>query len=369
MPNARPPRNRSPHYISDHKIIAWLAGYLEGEGSFLRTVNRIFVSVQTTDRDIAQRVATLLNGTVYLTGKRKPHHKQAYMVRLTGARAEYCMRLVRPYMGIRRGARIDECLEVAESRRLGRSAERTAVSDAELSAAYEATPRPTLRELSRKLGLGRVSVARRLNRLGYAVSSDVHATLPLHAKIDYDRYPCLGSSLDVTLAWLAGLLEGEGYFTEFQRSPGFRVHMTDRDVVEQVCLVTHTTIVEELLVKAEWKPLYRATVYGERARSFMRLMYPYLGERRRQCVAELLSAHARYRSNLAKERDEHFNQRYDRESICLRWAARVKGESLVSVSKELGIGVESLRRRLTEWGVYEGKPSVTTRVSHRAQQA
>lgn len=58
---------------------AWLAGLIEGEGSFLSAGGRKRVHVTMTDRDIVERLASVTGvGSVYELARRKPHHKQAY---------------------------------------------------------------------------------------------------------------------------------------------------------------------------------------------------------------------------------------------------------------------------------------------------
>lgn len=99
---------------------AWLAGLLEGEGSFFvygvgqtdGTRPCACVQVHMTDQDIIARAADLMDAqsTTVRRAKGKPHWKQTYQARVAGARAERVMRSVRPFMGDRRGAKIDEIL-------------------------------------------------------------------------------------------------------------------------------------------------------------------------------------------------------------------------------------------------------------------
>ena len=67
----------------------------------------------TTDYDVAERAAALLgNGPPTSHSRPKqPHHKQAYEVRLTGARARAWMHKLRPLMGTRRQAAIDRAIQ------------------------------------------------------------------------------------------------------------------------------------------------------------------------------------------------------------------------------------------------------------------
>jgi hypothetical protein len=73
-----------------------------------------------TDRDVIVRAAELMEiGCVQPMRKpgganHKPHYKTAYSIKVTGKRALVLMRQLRPWMGERRGARIDELLEQFE---------------------------------------------------------------------------------------------------------------------------------------------------------------------------------------------------------------------------------------------------------------
>jgi len=94
----------------------WLAGLLEGEGSFMKgppsNPSKPVVQIQMTDEDIVARAADLMGAQKYYAIRRQQaHHKDAWQVRVTGARAVALMRLLRPLMGIRRQAQIDAALE------------------------------------------------------------------------------------------------------------------------------------------------------------------------------------------------------------------------------------------------------------------
>jgi hypothetical protein len=94
----------------------WLAGYLEGEGSFGYHSFSPRVSVQTTDLDVIIRVAALMRTPVkgpLLRGKnRNPiWYTQAY-----GDDARNVMTLVKPFMGTRRRCQINAVLEIKRVR-------------------------------------------------------------------------------------------------------------------------------------------------------------------------------------------------------------------------------------------------------------
>lgn len=99
--------------------IAWLAGLLEGEGHFschnkgdghLR--KSIGIQLKMTDEDVVLRAAALLGARAHENNWARDNrdHQTVWRCAVSGAKAERIMRLVRPYMGQRRGAKIDEIL-------------------------------------------------------------------------------------------------------------------------------------------------------------------------------------------------------------------------------------------------------------------
>jgi hypothetical protein len=92
---------------------AWLAGLLEGEGTF-GWAPRIdadprypIVRLAMSDEDVVRRAAALMGaGVVHRRGR--GHHKDVWTASKWGWPALDVMRAVRPFMGTRRGARIDE---------------------------------------------------------------------------------------------------------------------------------------------------------------------------------------------------------------------------------------------------------------------
>jgi hypothetical protein len=89
----------------------WLAGLLEGEGSFIAgppSAPRTPALVLTmADRDIVDRAAELLDCAVSMIPARRNGWRDAYCVRVRGPRAVEWMRRLRPLMGHRRQTQID----------------------------------------------------------------------------------------------------------------------------------------------------------------------------------------------------------------------------------------------------------------------
>ncbi|MDX2162145.1 MAG: hypothetical protein SF162_12535 [bacterium] len=101
----------------DELDLYWLAGLLEGEGSFCagtpKVPNKPYVGMNSVDEDVIARVASLLRIKYqYCAPKRYEAMgwKPFYSIRLVGARAVDLMHAVRPLMGTRRQAQIDHAL-------------------------------------------------------------------------------------------------------------------------------------------------------------------------------------------------------------------------------------------------------------------
>jgi hypothetical protein len=98
----------------EKKTLYWLAGLLEGEGSFRApspsSPNQVVISVQMTDEDIIARVAACFGTKYQFYRAKKAHHKDSYIARLKGSRAIEMMKLLYPLMGKRRQAQIDRAI-------------------------------------------------------------------------------------------------------------------------------------------------------------------------------------------------------------------------------------------------------------------
>lgn len=99
--------------------LMWLAGYLEGEGSFVyhKNTQTHRVCVQSTDKDVLERLVGIVGkGKVGGPLTRGPvpngvkERKPIYWVQIHGETARALMRELRPHMGRRRGEQIDSSL-------------------------------------------------------------------------------------------------------------------------------------------------------------------------------------------------------------------------------------------------------------------
>jgi hypothetical protein len=102
------------------------------------------------------------------------------------------------------------------------------------------------------------------------------------------------------IAWLAGLLEGEGCFMSVpsqRHYPLIVITMTDQDIMQRVADMFEVRLWEVDPVK--YQPLkldgtprktqWKATIGGVRAAKWMRVVYPWMGERRRARIDEVIA--------------------------------------------------------------------------------
>lgn len=109
--------------------LCWLAGLLEGEGSFMNCTSRYKgrryvyarVSIQMCDLDVMERVQKIFGTKIYVLppSDRKIRfittNKQMYRLWADGHKAQCLMKHLRPYMGLRRQGQIDAALGKAST--------------------------------------------------------------------------------------------------------------------------------------------------------------------------------------------------------------------------------------------------------------
>lgn len=97
----------------NEKDLYWLAGLLEGEGSFLKAPpsnpNAISIQLEMTDKDIIEKAASIMKVPFFLP-KRRKNYKQSFRLRIGNARAAEWMKQLKPLMGQRRQKQIEEAL-------------------------------------------------------------------------------------------------------------------------------------------------------------------------------------------------------------------------------------------------------------------
>jgi len=100
--------------------------------------------------------------------------------------------------------------------------------------------------------------------------------------------------MDTTLinAWLAGLLEGEGYFGKgYPSQPkqaSIALEMTDKDIISRVSKLWGVKYCAPRVRDSNWSQTYKLQIRGARAIKWMKEIYPYMGLRRQARIDEVL---------------------------------------------------------------------------------
>lgn len=98
----------------EEKDLYWLAGLLEGEGSFCKgppsCPNSVLISIQMTDEDIISRVANLFGVSYFFIKSKNEKWKDTYSTRVRGKSAVNLMLQLKPLMGLRRQGQIENAL-------------------------------------------------------------------------------------------------------------------------------------------------------------------------------------------------------------------------------------------------------------------
>ena len=86
----------------------------------------------------------------------------------------------------------------------------------------------------------------------------------------------------IDIAWLAGLLEGEGCFLVIRgKYPAIAVGMTDEDIIRRVAVMLKTEV-------SHSGNMYTTQISGFCAIPWMMTLYTLLGKRRREKIAKMI---------------------------------------------------------------------------------
>lgn len=92
----------------------------------------------------------------------------------------------------------------------------------------------------------------------------------------------------LNIAWIAGIMEGEGTFgITNSNSPFWAIQMTDKDVIDKIQMTTHSRLYGPYGRNnrpSHHKPIYRVSLYGNPAISWMMTVYWFMGERRKNKI-------------------------------------------------------------------------------------
>ena len=131
---------------------------------------------------------------------------------------------------------------------------------------------------------------------------------------------------DIEAAWLAGLLEGEGYFQitkprhHHPTQIVIRLSMTDKDVVEKAAKLLNNVPINEKSKTTERKTIYAISLTKrDEVEKVLLQILPYMGSRRTQRINECLKVIQERRLVLSETRKEQQSK-----AAKIRWE-KVKG--------------------------------------------
>lgn len=139
----------------------------------------------------------------------------------------------------------------------------------------------------------------------------------------------------IELAWLAGLLEGEGCFNigSDKYPVGIALAMTDEDIVSTVAGWWNVSYNSPKTQKEHHKQSYRCAIRGKSAVDLMVILLPFMGERRSTQIQKAIDSYS----------PKGYNRKISIEdALVVRDRFRM-GESAQSLGTEFGI---------SKWTVY-----------------
>lgn len=271
--------------------LAWLAGLLEAEGTFLRPPpsrpRQPIVACRMTDRDVIERVASLFGAGVDRY-RRRPFQVQ-YGTKLTGTRALMLMMDLKPIMGQRRTAAI------------ATAADACSLPDRKLDfeAAEEIRDLHALGSsvswLARSFDVARSTISQILSESVY--SAPVATPWRSARAAGYARQAAAPDMSPCEFYWLVGWLEGEGSFIDPPPSdpkrPRISAETRDWDVAREVgrlLRVTPTFSYSALARRRGWSPTWKILRRGKSAVALMQALHPLMGSRRQSQIESALAA-------------------------------------------------------------------------------
>ena len=269
--------------------LAWLAGLLEAEGTFLKpapSAPRLpIVACRMTDRDVIERVAIAFGTSVHCVDKGR--YRTEYGARIKGSRAVSLMQDLRPIMSDRRRAAIDGALSAHSPPQ--RKLDFHLAED--IRRRYEGGE--TITSLARLFDVSRPTIR---SVLYHRIYPDPAPT-PWRGSVYLPDLWLPPSRLSpVEFVWLAGWLEGEGSFLapppSSPKLPRISAHSRDHDVMREVGRLLGVKAVRGRDRRAAvrgWSPLWRVLKQGRGAVALMLALLPLMSARRQAQIRRAIT--------------------------------------------------------------------------------
>lgn len=156
-----------------------------------------------------------------------------------------------------------------------------------------------------------------------------------------------------TVAWMAGLLEGEGYFYCIRNKLGIRLVMTDEDIVDRFAKIWDVKCYPLSKREEHHKQPFSATLTANKAAQCMKLIFSYMGIRRAERIQMALQEHAQHKIALSEKR-RLAKYTFSDEELITAWKNRTTPLSFRKFCSQFGnCNRESTYRRLIRLGLIE----------------
>ncbi|MBN8634368.1 MAG: hypothetical protein J0M07_03535 [Anaerolineae bacterium] len=260
----------------DDKDLFWLAGLLEGEGSFFKPMpsepNRPRITLEMTDLDTIQRVNQLFGQNyihVIANNTIKAHWKTSYRITFRGKRAVACMQILYPLMGIRRKWQIESAI------------------GKHLETEHSFTQEQSFFWL-----------------VGYLEGEGSFVAAPANRPT----------------------------------KPSIRLNSTDEDIVRRASEIMKTTYSGPYKAQPDadpsWKLRYMSVLFSQRAIALMQKLRPHMSARRQQQIAEALAS---YQPKGLARGERHGQSKLTSEQVSQIKARLHAGEKLIYLAREYGV--------------------------------
>lgn len=335
--------------------VMWLTGLVEGDGCFTLSESRPVISVSMTDEDVVARVAKIWTTSYSKEIARRYGWLPTYRVSISGKKAIAWMKIMLPYLGIRRSSRVEEICEYFENRR----EERLLTNPNAETFAFQRFDRDILlreyetsfyRKLGRKYGVSYETLRRIMLDLDKRSRprNGKDPTPPLEHMVEVHKDVM---SLDAAKHWLAGLLEAEGSFMKGSPSrpgcPVVSLQMTDEDVVEKAKQIVQSNRKVFCCFRSKKNAAHKdAFVWQERGKAAFELMVklrPLMGVRRQSQIDAAMACYTPDGQRVAAQKRANLKRTMSDAQVLEMWEFYQKGDSLRSMARQFGVHHETLR--------------------------
>jgi hypothetical protein len=326
--------------------LMWLAGILEGDGSFGLYNGKPVISIQMTDEDIVKRAVRMWGVNYTLSPPSKARWKMCYRGSVSGQRALGWMRAMLPYMGNRRHTKISDILDIDDHRIMQEPPLAFLLDRKKLAIEVGSS---SYRKVAKKYGVSHETIRRAvLNLDNFSQPRTKNIRLP--PKIV--TVIATGDTSKLSLFyWVAGLLEAEGSFIKgIPSSPGCPIvslQMTDRDTVEKAQMVLGKIRKISVFLRSQknknHKDVFAWIIRGKDAAEVMTKLQPLMGIRRQAQITRALTCYTPDGTRVAAQKRADSMRTMTDTQVMEMWKYRQKGATLRDLGTSYGVDKETIR--------------------------